>query len=203
MVEEILRDLGRRGAVQRRLAVAAAGMDQRRIAFDELAQPIEHPEMRRREHIHDRAAGDERRGFFRCDAVLEQPEPARPPCTFQIEIGAVGQQHVEHRQILRRARNRPAVEMADGSVDGRAHVVVRLEERADRSSLAGVQGDAKSFNRRLCRRLARHRDYSDRRATTGSTPMARRAGNHTPISATSVNTTGTITNTSGSRAVTP
>src|SRR6267142_4355132 len=48
-----------------------------------------------------------------------------------------------------------------------------------------------------------HVRYSALSAIAGSTRAARRAGNHTPIKATALNSRGTATKTAGSRAVTP
>ena len=123
-VDQVLRDLDGARAVQRRLAVAAAGVDQRRIAIDELPQPIEHAEVRRGEDVDDRASRDERRRLLGRASRFQQPEPAGPPGALEVEVGAVREQHVEHRQVLRRARDRPAVEMADRRVHGGAHLRV-------------------------------------------------------------------------------
>ena len=57
---ELTGDVDRPRAVQRRLAVAAACLDQRRIRVKELAHAIVHPEMGGSPHVHDCPARDQR-----------------------------------------------------------------------------------------------------------------------------------------------
>lgn len=60
-VDEILRDLPSVRAVQRRLSIATACMDERRITVDELPQPIEHSKVRRGKDVDDGSSLDQRR----------------------------------------------------------------------------------------------------------------------------------------------
>ena len=83
--------------------------------------------------------------------LLEQPESARPPCALQVEIGAVGQQQIEQRQVLRGPRDRTAVEMANGFVNGGAHLRVRFQQRADAFNVAGMERDEEPLHRCLFR----------------------------------------------------
>ena len=158
-IDEVLRDLGRAGVVQRRLPIAAAGVDERRITVDEVAQAIEHAEVRRGEDVDDRASRDERRRFLGCAVVFQKAEAAGPPRALEVEIGAVRQQDVEQRQVLRRSCDRPAVEIADRLVDGCSHLGVAFEQLADALDVAGVQRADKLLHRRLGERidLALHR----------------------------------------------
>ena len=121
---------------------------------DELAQPIEHPEVRGREDVDDRAARDQRRRLLGRAVVLEQAESARPPGALEVEIGAVREQHVEQRQVLPRDRGRPAVEVADRLVDGGPHLGVRLEQSPDFACVAGVQRCEEFLSRRDGQRMA-------------------------------------------------
>jgi hypothetical protein len=76
-------------------------------------------------------ARDERGRLRRRAVVFHETEPASPPRALEIDVGAIGQQQVEHRQVLGRARDRAAVEVADRCVDRGADFGMLLEQRAD------------------------------------------------------------------------
>jgi hypothetical protein len=107
VIQQVLGDSERRGAVESRFAVTSARGHSRRVAIDEFADTIEHAEMGRGNDFPCRAARDERRGLFGRDVVLEQSEGAHRPVALQSQIGAVLEQDVEQRQVLPRHRRRP------------------------------------------------------------------------------------------------
>ncbi len=152
-VDQVLRDLERARAVQRRLPVASACSQLRRVGFDEFPHAVEHAEVRGREDVDDRAALDERRRFGRRDVVLENPERAGPPVALQIEVGPVLQQDVDERQVLARHPHRPSAERAERRVDGGPHVGVILEQTADTLGIAVAQRAAELFERRSGQRV--------------------------------------------------
>jgi len=85
--------------------------------------------------IDDGAARNQRRRLFGREIRFENAEAARRPRAFQIDVGAVLEQDVEHRQVLRRAMDGAAVEPADGRVDGRADLGILREQLTDEEIL--------------------------------------------------------------------
>ena len=120
-------------------------MNQRRFGINELTEPIEHAEVRRRKDINYSASLDERRGLCRCDVVLEHAESAGPPVALEVQVCAVRQQHVQHREILPGAHHRPAVEVIDWSICRGADLRVTGEQLTDALHLPGVEGSKKLF----------------------------------------------------------
>ena len=104
--------------------------------------------MRGGEDVDAGAARDQRRGLVGRDPVFEQAEAARRPRAFQIQIGAVREQHVEQRQVLLRHRHRPAVEVADRRVHRCADLGVLDEQGANPLDLAGAQRNQELVDRR-------------------------------------------------------
>ena len=137
--DEIARDLEGRSVVQRRLAVAATGMHQRRVGVEQLAQSVDHPELRRGEDVDNGAAGDERGGLVRSAAAFEHAEAAGRPCALQVDVGAMGEQHVDERQVPARHRYRSAAKPAERFVHRRARFCVLGEQvRAASTSPASI-----------------------------------------------------------------
>ena len=66
--------------MQRRLAVSAAGMHERRVGQDQFAEPVHHTEPGGGMDVHDGPAFDGVGSQFR-RCVVEQPETAGPPAT--------------------------------------------------------------------------------------------------------------------------
>src|SRR4051812_13649030 len=85
-----------------------------------------------------------------------------------------------------------------GFTDSRIHGFTIGDSGLQDSGLAIHDSGSAIRDQRFCESR-----YSYRSATRGSTLLARRAGSQTAISATSVSTSGTPANTSGSLAVTP
>jgi hypothetical protein len=110
--------------------------------------------VRRREHVDDGSALDERCRLFRGAVVLEQPESACPPRAFEVEIGAVRQEDVENRQVLLGDRGGPAVEVADRLVDGGPGFGVSLEQSQDFACVPGAERCEKFLSRRGGQRMA-------------------------------------------------
>ena len=139
MIEQVSGDLDRAGAVQRGLAIAASCEHQRGIAFDQLAEAIELPEVCCGEDVHDRAARNQGLGLLWCDVPLQQAEGPCPPIALEVQIRAVLDQDVQQRQVLPRGHRRPSAERPSRSIHGGTHFGVILEQRADLFLVARVE----------------------------------------------------------------
>src|SRR6185369_15377660 len=86
--------------VERRLAVATAGVHDLRIGRDEGLQSVQHAESRCSVCVYSGAALDEECGELRI-AAIEHAEAAGPPVAASVDVGAVVQQQVDHLAVLR------------------------------------------------------------------------------------------------------
>ncbi len=87
MVKQVFRNFHRGGEVERRLAVAAAGVNQRGIGIDPRTELVQHTETRRGVDRDDGAAFDGIGGELGAGAI-EKAESARPPLATRVDIGA-------------------------------------------------------------------------------------------------------------------
>ncbi len=110
-----------------------------------VAQPLDHPEVRGREDVHRRPPGQERCGLFGRAVHVEQAESAGPPRALQIEIGAMGQQQIEQRQVVFHHCRRTAVEGPDRRVHQGADLGMGLEQRPDAPDILCLQRELKLF----------------------------------------------------------
>ena len=116
MLEQKSGDLDRAGEMQRPLAVAALGMDERRIARDQGRELRHHAEIGGRPDVDPGAAGNERSGLFRAH-LLEHAEAALLPAGPGIEIRAMGEQEIEQLEIGPRDMHGRALEAEHRLVD--------------------------------------------------------------------------------------
>ena len=121
--------------MQRLLAVAAAGVDERGVGVDEPPQIVEPPESRRDVRRQRRAPCEEpsRRVLV---GVVEHGVGAVLPVAAQVHVGARADQHLEQRHVLRRGMRGALAEVEHRIVDARAHVVERDELLRARDVLA-------------------------------------------------------------------
>ncbi len=129
-VDQVLRDVDRRGPVQRRFPVAAPRVHERRIAFDQLLETIEPAVVRGGKHVDHRPARHEGVHLRRRPLALEDAEASRPPLALEIDVRAVLEEQIDHRQVFPGHVHRPTTEIAGRFVHRLSDLGVFLQEIA-------------------------------------------------------------------------
>ena len=102
--------------MERSLAVAAALVDDSRIAGDQLAKRLGAIQMRGRARVNRCARGDESfRG--RAGRRIQRVKSAGPPLAAPVRVGAEVEQHVDHRGIVGERDDGGSVEAEHGLID--------------------------------------------------------------------------------------
>jgi hypothetical protein len=95
MIEEVSRDLDRKGKVERRLAVAPSRVHEFGIALDELFEPVHQSEPSGGVNIDNSAALDDVMSQIGIGRVQES-KSARPPPALGVDVRACVEKHIEH-----------------------------------------------------------------------------------------------------------
>ena len=139
VVEQEPGDLDVARDVQRRLAVASAGVHDAGVGGDELLQPIEQAQARGGVRVDRRSALDQER--LEPAIRVEHAEAAGPPVAARVDVGARFEQHVDQLAIpaLNRHQQRGRAERAFGHrlVEPRLELGMALERLADPRGVAG------------------------------------------------------------------
>jgi hypothetical protein len=152
VLEQKSRDLDRAREMQRPLAVAAFGMDEGCIACDQSRELRHHAEIGRRPDVDPGTAGNQRRRLVRAD-LFEHAEAALLPAGPGVEIGAVGQQEIEQREIGPRDMHGLALEGEHRRVDHRDELGVRLQQLPHVIDIARFDGSPEQVGRRFGQRF--------------------------------------------------